>query len=87
MSRSLDPRLRRLELRDGDRDQQRRQAEDDAAVFRTRIGATAAGYTDDDRDPDPDPAARANWSPAMRVAWAIRFAPTTVGSIIKEHLA
>ncbi len=85
MTRSLDPRIRRLELRDGDRDQQRRQSEDDAAMFRTRIGAIAAGYTDDDRDPDP--AARAKWSPAMHVAWAIRFAPTTVGSIIKEHLA
>lgn len=85
MSRSLDPRLRRLELRDGDRDQQRRQVEDDAAMFRTRIVAIAAGYTDDDRDPDP--AARAKWSPAMRVAWAIRFASTTVGSIITEHLA
>lgn len=85
MIRSFDPRLRRLELRDGDRDQKRRQTEDDAAVFRARIGAIAAGYTDDDRDPDP--AARANWSPAMRVAWAIRFAPNTVGSIIQEHLA
>ena len=85
MSRSLDPRLRRLELRDDDRDQQRRQAEDDAAVFRTRIGAIAAGYTD--KDQSPAPAARAKWSPAMRVAWAIRFAPTTVSSIIKEHSA
>lgn len=85
MNRSLDPRIRRLELRDGDRDQRRRQAEDDAAMFRTRIGAIAAGYTDDDQDPDP--AARANWSQAMRVAWAIRFAPNTVGSIIQEHLA
>jgi len=85
MNRSLDPRIRRLELRDGDRDQQRRQAEDDAAVFRTRIGAIAAGYTD--KDQSPDPVARAKWSPAMRVAWAIRFAPTTVGSIIKEHSA
>jgi len=85
MSRSLDPRLRRLELRDGDRDQQRRQVEDDAAMFRTRIVAIAAGYTDDDRDHDP--AACAKWSPAMRVAWAVRFAPTTVGSIITEHLA
>jgi hypothetical protein len=85
MSRSLDPRIRRLELRDGDRDQKRRQTEDDAAMFRTRIGAIAAGYTDDDRDPDP--VARPNWSPAMRVAWAIRFAPNTVGSIIQEHLA
>ena len=85
MTRSLDPRIRRLELRDGDRDQRRRQAEDDAAMFRTRIGAIAAGYTDQDQCPDPT--ARAKWSPAMRVAWAIRFAPTTVGSIIKEHLA
>ena len=85
MNRSLDPRIRRLELRDGDRDQRRRQAEDDAAMFRTRIGAIAAGYTG--KDQCPDPAARAKWSPAMRVAWAIRFAPTTVGSIIREHLA
>jgi len=85
MSRSLDPRIRRLELRDGDRDQQRRQAEDDAAVFRTRIGAIAAGYTDDDRAHEP--AARAKWSPAVRVAWAVRFAPNTVGQIIQEHLA
>lgn len=85
MTRSLDPRIRRLELRDGDRDQQRRQSEDDAAMFRTRIGAIAAGYTDDDRGPDP--AARAKWSSAMRVAWAVRFAPDTVGSIIQEHLA
>ncbi len=85
MARSLDPRIHRLELRDGDRDQQRRQVEDDAAMFRTRIGAIAAGYTDDDQDPEP--ATRAKWSPAMRVAWAIRFAPTTVGSIIKEHSA
>jgi hypothetical protein len=85
MNRSLDLRLRRLELRNGDRDQQRRQVEDDAAMFRTRIVAISAGYTDDDRAPDL--AARAKWSPAMRVAWAIRFAPTTVGSIITEHLA
>ena len=85
MNRSLDPRIRRLELRDGDRDQRRRQAEDDAAMFRTRIGAIAAGYTD--KDQSLDPAARAKWSPAMRFAWAIRFPPPTVGSIIKEHLA
>ena len=85
MNRSLDPRIRRLELRDGDRDQRRLQAEDDAAMFRTRIGTIAAGYTD--KDQCPDSAARAKWSPAMRVAWAIRFAPTTVGSIIKEHSA
>jgi len=84
MTRSLDPRIRRLELRDGDRDQQRRQAEDDAAVFRTRIGAIAAGYTD--RDHSPDTVAQAKWSPAMRVAWAVRSAPTTVGQIIQEHL-
>lgn len=85
MTRALDPRIRRLELRDGDRDQRRQQTDDDAAVFRTRIGAIAAGYTD--KDQSPDPAARAKWSTAMRVAWAIRFAPTTVGSIIKEHSA
>jgi hypothetical protein len=85
MSRSLAPRIRHLELRNGDGDQQRRQAEEDAVAFRARIGAIAAGYTDKDRAPEP--AARAKWSPAMRVAWAIRFAPTTVGSIIKEHSA
>jgi len=85
MTRSLDPRIRRLELRDGDRDQHRRQVEDDAAIFRTPIGAIAAGYTDDDRAPEP--AARAKWSLAMRVAWEVRFAPHTVGSIIPEHLA
>lgn len=85
MTRSLDPRLRRLELRDGDRDQRQRQAEDDAAVFRTRIGAIAAAYTDKDQNPDPE--ARAKWSPAMRVAWAVRFAPNTVGPIIQEHNA
>ncbi|MEG3166400.1 hypothetical protein U1701_17605 [Sphingomonas sp. PB2P19] len=85
MTRSLDPRIRRLELRDDDLDQQRRQAEDDAAAFRARIGAMAAGYTHEDRDSDP--ATLANWSPAMRVAWAVRFAPNTVGSLIQEHLA
>jgi hypothetical protein len=85
MIRSLDPRLRRLELRDGDRDQKRRQAEDDAMLFRTRIGALAAGYTDEDRHPDPT--ARASWSTAMRVAWAVRFAPNTVGTMIQEHFA
>lgn len=85
MTRSLNPRLRRLELRDGDRDQQRRQTEDDAAMFRTRIGALAAGYTGEDQNRDPS--ARASWSPAMRVAWAVRFAPNTVGAMIQEHLA
>ncbi len=85
MNRSLGPRIRRLELRDGDRDQRRRQAEDDAAVFRTRIGSIASGYTDADRDLDPS--AQATWSPAMRAAWAVRFAPNTVGSIIQEYLA
>lgn len=85
MTRSLDPRIRRLELRDGDRDEQRRQGEDDAALFRTRIGALAAGYTEEDQDGDPS--ARASWSPAMRVAWAVRFAPNTVGTMIQEHLA
>lgn len=85
MHRSLAPRLRRLELRDDDHDQQRRQAKDDAAVFMARIGAIAAGYTDDDRDLEP--AARAEWSPAMRVAWAVRFAPNTIAPIIQEHLS
>ena len=85
MTRSLDPRIRRLELRDGDRDQRRRQAEGDAMLFRTRIGALAAGYTEEDQDRDPS--SRASWSPAMRVAWAVRFAPNTVGAIIQEHLA
>jgi hypothetical protein len=85
MTRSLDPRIRRLELRDGDRDQQRRQAEDDAEVFRTRIGAIASGYTDADRDLDAP--AQATWSPAMRFAWAVRFAPNSINQIIQEHLA
>ncbi len=85
MTHSLDPRIRRLELRDGDRDEQRRQAEDDAMLFRTRIGALAAGYTDKDRHPDST--ARANWSTAMRVAWAVRFAPNTVSTMIQDHLA
>lgn len=85
MSRSLDPRIRRLELRDGDRDQRRQQAEDDAAVFRTRISAIASGYTDADQKPDSS--AQTAWSPAMRVAWAVRFAPNTVGPIIQEHIA
>ena len=85
MTRSLDPRIRRLELRDGDRDQRRQQTEDDAAVFRTRIGAIASGYTDADQNLDPS--AQGTWSPAMRVALAVRFAPNTVGPIIQEHIA
>jgi hypothetical protein len=85
MTRSLDPRIRRLELRDGDRDQRRRQAEDDAAAFRTRIGAIASGYIDDDQSIGL--AAQATWSPAMRVAWAVRFAPNSISQIVQEHLA
>ncbi|WP_162233746.1 hypothetical protein [Sphingomonas sp. Leaf17] len=85
MTRSLDPRVRRLEERNGDHDQRRQQAEDDAAVFRNRLDTIAAGYVDADRTPDP--AAQAKWSPAMHLAWAMRFAPERAGSILTEYRA
>ena len=85
---SLDTRLAKIEQRSAVGAEQHAQIEHDAVTFDVRLKTMAAAFGDDDGVLGMD--VQAGWSPASRLAWAMRFAPRQVPQLIanaKEMLA